>query len=271
MRRREEAEIRKAELRILAAKNGASQVLKTIASWSENEMSTGRNWKLKTLEKVLKDIRDPKDGVSTRALSYVFTSENYCPLPMKALRSGDGNMYDRRDDLDSMYHWSIKSMTTATNLVSRLKKRDARIYANTNNSDKIEGLNIITVRCKDKTFGVVEDRHSNAFWNDVLQEKNFELKLKHAESYLTVDRFSILVLSLINHGVSLTEFDPMTIMFFIILKDLLYNNLIGLYYKVFKISSKGTVVAHIHPMIKNVKRFHKFNVYHCSPIEEGHN
>jgi hypothetical protein len=118
-----ENEIRRSEVRLLSAKNGATQILKTIASWSEIEMPKGRNRRMKILEKVLKQIREPRYGVSLRVLGLVFC-RNSCPR-----------------DLSFETEFIYESMKTARGLVRRLRKSEP------------EGLNIAIFKYKDPMLG----------------------------------------------------------------------------------------------------------------------
>jgi hypothetical protein len=160
IREKEEIDRRRSELRILSAKNGATQILKTIASWSEKEKPKGRDRKIKTLEKILKQIREPRYGVTLRALGLVFcSSKKACPRELR--------VYDNATD-----EFIYESMKTARILLRRLRKSEP------------QGLNIGIFKYKDLVLGITEHRYVNTFWNDSLTEEDRLNQLHHAEKCL---------------------------------------------------------------------------------------
>jgi hypothetical protein len=151
-------EISRSKARIVSAKSGATQILKSIASWSETEMPKGRNRKMKILEKILKQIREPKYGVSLRALGLVFCRDS-CPRELS---------FDMADTVEFTY----ESMKTARGLVRRLRKSQP------------EGLNIAIFKYKDQVLGITEYRYVNTFWNDSLTEADRLNQIEHATKCL---------------------------------------------------------------------------------------
>jgi hypothetical protein len=114
------------------------------------------------LAKILKGIRDPKYGLTTRALSYVFTSEGYCPFVIKK-RSGISSSADRYDEIAS--EWASKSMETAKRLVLKLKRLSDHDDNNNNNNNDDGGnddiktnLNVTTISSNFKNEEIAKDQ-----------------------------------------------------------------------------------------------------------------
>lgn len=151
-----DGEIRRSDYRILSAKNGASQILKTIASWPEGEMPRGRNRKMKMLEKVLKQIRDPKYGITLRAIGFALCNNTSCPVQLKPTHS---------DHTGETREFTYQAMKTARGLLIRLKKSNP------------EGLRIVLVKYKDQVLGITEYKYLNGFWDDALVDTDIKRQL----------------------------------------------------------------------------------------------
>ena len=167
------------QVRIMSAKSGASQILKTIASWSDNEIPKGRDRRIRILEKVLKQIREPRYGVTIRSLGLVFhnTRKKRCDAGDYI---GDGNelMYSTPTDLACPIDiglnddYFFRAMDTARRYLKRLRKMEP------------EGLTIGIFKYKDPILGITEYRYVNTFWNDSLTEEDRLNQLHHTEKCL---------------------------------------------------------------------------------------